>query len=51
VEDHFSFRIAQGEAMGRAGHMQVDVDVVDGEPVLVKLTGAAVVAFSAEIKL
>ena len=51
VEDHFSFRIAQGEAMGRAGNMQVDVDVVDGEPVLVKLTGAAVVAFSAEIKL
>ena len=51
VEDHFSFQIAQGEAMGRAGNMQVDVDVVDGEPVLVKLTGAAVVAFSAEIKL
>ena len=51
VEDHFSFRIAQGEAMGRAGRMQVDVDVENGKPVLVKLTGKAVVAFSAQIKI
>lgn len=51
VEDHFSFSIVQGEAMGRAGRMQVDVDVENGKPVLVKLTGRAVVAFSAEIKI
>jgi len=50
VEDHFSFQIVQGEAIGRAGRMRVDVDVENGEPVLVKLTGKAVVAFSAEIK-
>jgi hypothetical protein len=31
--------------------MQVDVDIEDRKPVLVKLTGAAVVAFSAEIKI
>ena len=51
VEDHFSFRIAQGEAMGRAGGMQVDVDVENGMPVLVKLTGEAVVVYSAEVKI
>ncbi len=51
VEDRFSFRIVQGEAIGRTGRMQVDVDVENGKPVLVKLTGKAVVAFSAEIEL
>lgn len=49
--DHVSFQIVQGEAIGRAGRMRVDVDVERGEPVLVKLTGKAVVAFSAEIEL
>ena len=51
VGEHVSFQIVQGEAIGRAGRMQVDVDVENGEPVLVKLTGKAVVAFSAEIEL
>ena len=51
VTDHFSFQIVQGEAIGRTGRMRVDVDVEDGKPVLVKLTGKAVVAFTAEIEL
>ena len=51
VEDHFSFRIVQGEAIGRAGRMQVDVDVENGAPVLVKLTGKAVTVFSAQIEM
>lgn len=51
VTDHFSFQIVQGEAIGRTGRMRVDVDVENGKPVLVKLTGKAVVAFSAEMEL
>lgn len=51
VEDRFSFQIVQGEAMGRPGRMRVDVDVENGKPVLVKLTGKAVVAFSAQIEI
>ena len=51
VGDHFSFQIVQGEAIGRTGRMRVDVTKENGKPVLVKLTGKAVVAFSAEIEI
>ncbi len=51
VGDKFSFQIVQGEAIGRTGRMRVDVTKENGKPVLVQLTGKAVVAFSAEITL
>lgn len=49
--EHVAFQIVQGEAIGRTGRMRVDVDIENGQPVLVKLTGKAVVAFSAEIEI
>lgn len=47
----FDFEIIQGEAIKRDGTMHVHVDKENGEPTLVKITGEAVVAFSAEIEL
>lgn len=46
-----TFDIIQGEAIGRAGSMQVQVKIQDGRPVEVRIAGHAVVAFSAELVL
>ncbi|MBO4456656.1 MAG: PhzF family isomerase [Butyrivibrio sp.] len=50
-EDHFDFNIMQGEAIKRDGTMHVHVEKESGKPVLVQITGDAVVAFSAEISV
>ena len=51
VTDEFRFRIVQGEAIRRAGTMDVIVSVKDGKPELVRIAGRAVIAFSAELEL
>ena len=51
AEEKFSFQIVQGEAIGRTGRMRVDVTKENGKPVLVQITGKAVIAFAAEITL
>ena len=50
-EDKFIFKIKQGEAMGRPGSMTVTVLKNENKPVLVQITGEAVVAFSTEITI
>lgn len=50
-ENEFDFTIMQGEAIGRAGSMKVHVDIEDGVPKLVQLTGEAVIVFETEIEL
>ena len=50
-EDKFIFKIKQGEAMGRPGTMTVTVHKNENKPVLVQITGDAVVAFSTEITI
>ena len=47
----FDFSIMQGEAIRRDGTMRVHVEKENGKPVLVQITGDAVVAFSAEIAI
>ena len=48
-ESHFDFSIMQGEAIQRDGTMRVHVEKENGKPILVQITGDAVIAFSAEI--
>ena len=50
-EKNFDFSIMQGEAIKRDGTMRVHVEKENGKPVLVQITGDAVVAFSAEIAI
>ena len=50
-EKYFDFSIMQGEAIQRDGTMRVHVEKENGKPVLVQITGDAVVAFSAEINI
>lgn len=50
-ETSFQFDILQGEAIKRDGTMHVHVKKEQEEPVLVQITGNAVVAFSTEIML
>lgn len=47
----FTFRAMQGEAMGRAGIVEVEVGIHNGDPVLVRVGGKAVVAFRTAIEL
>ncbi len=47
----FSFEAVQGEAIGRAGKMQVLVKINNNEPVEVKIIGDAVIVFSANIEI
>ncbi len=47
----FSFKAIQGEAMGRAGTMDVKVKIIGKKPVEVKIEGRAVVVFFTEIEL
>jgi PhzF family phenazine biosynthesis protein len=46
-----TFNVIQGEAIGRAGTMEVQVKIQANQPVEVKIAGHAVVAFSAELRL
>lgn len=47
----FSFTAMQGEALHRTGTMEVQVEIVNNEPVEVKIIGNAVIAFSTELTL
>jgi PhzF family phenazine biosynthesis protein len=46
-----SFRAEQGEAMGRTGIVEVEVDLRDSVPMKVRVGGRAVVAFRTEITI
>jgi PhzF family phenazine biosynthesis protein len=46
-----AFRARQGEALGRPGTVEVEVDVEAGEPRVVRVAGRAVVAFQTELEL
>ncbi len=46
----FTFKAKQGEAMGRPGIIEVEVNIDDtGEPILVKIGGEATIVFKTEI--
>jgi PhzF family phenazine biosynthesis protein len=47
----FTFEAAQGEAIGRAGRMEVSVQVKDGEPEQARIAGDAVIAFTTTLEL
>lgn len=47
----FTFNIIQGEAVGRAGTMEVQVKIRNNQPIEVKIVGNAVIAFSSELML
>lgn len=47
----FTFQAIQGEAIGRAGTMEVRVKIENDQPSEVKIVGNAVVAFSTELVL
>ncbi len=47
----FSFRARQGEALGRAGTVEVVVEVEGSTPKLVKVAGRAIIAFQSELEL
>lgn len=49
--DVFSFTAMQGEAIHRTGTMEVQVEIVNNEPVEVKIVGNAIIAFSTELTL
>ncbi|QNK42548.1 PhzF family isomerase [Caproicibacter fermentans] len=46
-----AFHAVQGEAIGRAGTMEVQVKIEKGKPAEVKIIGHAVIAFSTELML
>lgn len=47
----YSFKVVQGEAMKRPGTMTVEVAISDHEPVGIKISGQAVIAFQSELLL
>ncbi|WP_199613960.1 PhzF family isomerase [Paenibacillus alkalitolerans] len=47
----FRFKAKQGEAMGRSGTMEVEVQIENGEPVEVNISGEAVIVFQSELIL
>ncbi|WP_438426007.1 PhzF family isomerase [Aquimarina macrocephali] len=47
----FTFRIKQGEKMGRTGHMDVTVTIAKNQPKIIQITGDAVLVFKTEITL
>ena len=47
----FTFRAKQGEAIGRQGTGDVEVELQDGEPTIVKVGGNAVIVYNTEIEL
>lgn len=48
---HFSFRAKQGEGMGRPGLADVKVDIENGHPLKVDVSGTAVIVFKTEIEV
>ncbi|MEE8572170.1 MAG: PhzF family isomerase [Gemmatimonadota bacterium] len=51
VDGRLSFRAQQGEAMGRPGTVEVEVEVEGTEPRVVRVGGRAVIAFQSELEL
>jgi PhzF family phenazine biosynthesis protein len=51
VEGVLSFRARQGEALGRPGDVEVEVEAVGRTPTLVRVAGRAVIVFQAELEL
>jgi PhzF family phenazine biosynthesis protein len=51
VDGLLSFRARQGEAMGRPGTVEVEVEVQDSTPMLVRVAGRAVIVLRSEIEL
>ncbi len=47
----FKFKAKQGEAINRAGIIEVEVKIEDKKPVEVKISGNAVIAFKTELSL
>ncbi|WP_347924119.1 PhzF family isomerase [Pontimicrobium sp. SW4] len=47
----FTFKIKQGEKMGRMGYMDVTVTITENQPKKVQITGDAVLVFKTEIAL
>ncbi|WP_143315429.1 PhzF family isomerase [Clostridium sp. HBUAS56017] len=47
----FKFKAKQGEAIGRAGIIEVEVKIEDKEPVEVKVSGNAVIVFKSQLTL
>jgi len=45
----FIFKAVQGEAINRAGTIEVEVRIEENEPVEVKISGSAVIVFQSEI--
>jgi PhzF family phenazine biosynthesis protein len=45
----FKFKAKQGEAIGRSGVIEVEVQVENDKPTLIKITGQAVIVFQTEI--
>ncbi|MFH1195712.1 MAG: PhzF family isomerase [bacterium] len=50
-ENKFTFKSAQGEAIGRPGIVDVEVKIKNGEPLLVKIGGSAKIVFKTEIEI
>ncbi|MGD8305368.1 MAG: PhzF family isomerase [Ignavibacteria bacterium] len=51
TDSYFKFKTKQGEAMGRPGYVDVEVESHDGNPTKVKVGGNAVIVFKTEIEL
>jgi PhzF family phenazine biosynthesis protein len=49
--DEFSFIGRQGEAINRPGDIEVSVKIVNDKPILVRISGNAVVVFKTEIEV
>lgn len=47
----FKFKAKQGEAIGRAGMVEVEVKIENNKPVQVKICGNATVAFKTKLLL
>ncbi len=47
----FKFKAVQGEAIGRTGIIEVEVEIKDDEPAKVMISGSATVVFKTEISL
>ncbi len=48
---HFKFKAKQGEAMGRAGVIAVEVEINNEQPTAVRISGDAVIVFKTELIL
>lgn len=49
IQNNLSFAILQGEAIKRTGGMRVNIEIQNGKPILVRITGQAIVCFKTEI--